>query len=231
VLRQIRLLILDLDYVVFDCAGLKMKALRQSLISLADAIPQSARLPDTDDAEDLFRQHGFRWVEYAELGLSEELMPVLERTYRINERRLIEIGAGQIYPGVLEALDPYRAGDVTVALGADVTRTYMLAVTDRHQLDRSFANILCTEEFGMGSVYEMLDEIMRLAEVNRSETLVLATRPEYFRAARELDLAAIGCGWGVHRPEFLTEADYQAVTLADMHSAISQADERAIRYY
>jgi phosphoglycolate phosphatase-like HAD superfamily hydrolase len=231
VLSHIKLLILDLDYLIFDSAGLKLNALRQSLVSFADAIPHSAPLPDPDDVEDLFRQHGFRWVESVEFGLGEELMPMVERAYRINERRLVEIGSGQVFTGVLESLEPYRTAGVSLALGADATRTYLMAVSDRHQLDRTFSSFLCTEEFGMGSVDEMLDEAIRLAEVNRSETLVLGSRPGYFRAARDLDLTTIGCGWGIHRPESLNEADYQASTPAELTAAVSQADERGQEYY
>ena len=45
-LNHLKLLVWDLDYLVFDCSALKVRALRQSLIALADLIPHSVRLPD-----------------------------------------------------------------------------------------------------------------------------------------------------------------------------------------
>ena len=50
-LNHLKLLVWDLDYLVFDCSELKVTALRQSLIALADSIPHSVRLPDAIDAE------------------------------------------------------------------------------------------------------------------------------------------------------------------------------------
>ena len=44
--RQIQLLIFDLDYLIFDCAALRAKALRNSLVSFADEIPHDMRIPD-----------------------------------------------------------------------------------------------------------------------------------------------------------------------------------------
>lgn len=229
-LRHIRLLIFDLDYLVFDSATLKVKALRQCLISFADAIPQNVRLPDAMDIEDGFRALGYRWVESLDLGLGD-LPSSLTDAYRIHERRLIEAGAGQVYPALKPVLNACRRDEIRLALGADAARDYLLEVSDRHELDDMFDISLCVEEFGMGSVDEMLEEVVRLAEVNRSEAIVLGTRPEYFRAARELELAAIGCGWGTQRQEFLAEAEYQALTPAEIIPAVLRVDELAARDY
>ena len=225
-LQHIRLLILDLDYLVFDSAALKLKALRQSLISFADSVPQSVRLPDAADVEDGFRVLGYRWVEYLDLG-PHGLPSSLADAYRIHEHRLVEAGAGQIYPALKPVLSACVREELRLALGADATRDYLLEVCDRHKLNDTFDISLCVEEFGRGSVAEMLEEVVRLAEVNRSEAMVLGTRPEYFRAARELDLATIGCGWGLQSRESLADAEYQAHTPAKILSAVLRADELA----
>jgi phosphoglycolate phosphatase-like HAD superfamily hydrolase len=230
VLQHIRLLIADLDYLVFDSAALKTKALRQSLISFADSIPQSARLPDPADLEDAFMAHGSRWLKNLEIDLDDDALVMLETAYEIHQKRLVDVGMGHVFPGLAEVLQNWRDQGASLAIGADVNREYLMAVSDRHQLDKLFANALCTEEFGFGRVDEMLEEAMRLAEVNRSETLVLGTRPEYFEAAHGLDLVAIGCGWGIHRHELLAEADYRACTTADALTVIRRADELAVRY-
>jgi len=230
VLRHIRLLVFDLDYVVFDSAALKITALRQSLVCLADAIPHSAKLPDAADAEESFRDYGYRWVEHLDLGLPEPASPLAE-AYRIHERRLIEAGAGRIYPALVPLLSDWRTADIELALGADATRDYLLDVSDRHKLDDTFGIALCSEEFGMGSVDEMLEEIMRLAQVNRSETIVLGTRPEYLRAARDLDLVTIACGWGLQNRESVAVADFRALAPAEVQPAILRTDERAMRYH
>jgi phosphoglycolate phosphatase-like HAD superfamily hydrolase len=229
ILRQIRLLILDLDYLVYDCAALKVRALRNSLVFLADAIPQDARLPDAVDAEEGFRDYGARWPSMLELGLDEESKSRLHSSYSCHEERLVMAGAGKIYQGLPELLSYYRQQGVAVAIGAEADRDYLLAVSDRHELDRFFDLVYCTEEFGMGRANEMIDEIMNRAEVNRSETLVLGTRPDFFQSARDLNLLTLGCGWGLQRPESIYQADLQAQALSQACSAIEQADDLAAR--
>jgi len=226
VLRHIKLLIFDLDFVAFDSVTLKVRALRQCLISFADAIPQNVRLPEASDVEDGYRALGYKWLESLDLGLGE-LPSSLGDAYRVHERRLIEAGLGQVYPNLQPVLDACRRDELRLALGADAGRDYLLEVSDRHGLNDIFDVSLCVEEFGMGSVYEMLEEAVRLAEVNRSEAIVLATRPEYFRAARELNLATIGCGWGLERRECLADADSQALAPSEIVSAVLRADELA----
>jgi phosphoglycolate phosphatase-like HAD superfamily hydrolase len=230
VLQHIRLLILDLDYVVFDCTLLKVQALRQSLIALADTIPPSVRLPDGTDAEEGFREHGFRWLRHLEIGLDEEGLKHLQQAYGSHESRLIESGIGRIHRGIEAFLVHCRQLNAAVALGADASRDYLIRVTERHQLDNLFQIALCTEEFGVGSTGEMLDEIMRQAEVNPSETLVLGTRPHCFQAAHGLDVLTIGCGWGIRQQEALAEADLQSLTLAQLYPALQKADSLASHY-
>ena len=228
--RHIRLLILDLDYLVFDCALLKLQALRQGLIALADAIPQSVRLPDNVDAEEGFRDHGFRWIRHLEIGLNEEGLEHLQQAYGIHENRLLESGIGKIFHGIEEFIMNCRQLNLAVALGAEASRDYLLAVVDRHQLDNLFQIALCTEEFGVGNADEMVEEIMRQAEVNPSETLVLGTRPHFFQAAHNLDVLTIGCGWGLRRHNGLAEADLQSLTLAQLYPALQKADNLASQY-
>jgi phosphoglycolate phosphatase-like HAD superfamily hydrolase len=230
VLRHIRLLILDLDYVVFDCALVKVQALRQSLISLAEAIPQSARLPDATDVEEAFRGHGFRWPQFVEIGLNEERLGDLQQAYGIHESRLIQSGVGKMFPGIEDVIASCREENLEIALGAEASREYLISVTERHNLDSYFEIMFCTEEFGIGSTQEMLGDIMYQAEVNPSEVVVLGTRPQFFQAAHNLDVLTIGCGWGIRRHDGLAEADLQPVGLAQLPPAIQRADYLASQY-
>jgi len=230
VLRQIRLLVFDLDYLIFDCAELKMRALRESLISFADAIPHDVPLPGPLCAEEGFRDHGFRWMKSLEIGLDEERMAQLEVSYREHEQRLVAAGIGRIYSGLPELLQLCGQNGASAAIGAEASRDYLLNVSDRHGLDSLFELAYCTEEFGAGSADEMVEEIMRRAEVNPSETLALGTRLDYFQAAHNIDVLTIGCGWGVHGHEPLRAADLQAFTMAQVYSAIERADAIASRY-
>jgi len=229
VLRHIQLIILDLDYLVFDCALLKVQSVRESMISLADVIPQNVRLPGFAEAEDGFRDHGFRWVQHLEIGLDEQALDHLQRAYTLHENRLIESGHAGLFPGMEQFIANCRRANMTVALGADASRDYLMAVSDRHQLDHLFQFTLSTDEFGMGDADEMMLEMMRQAEVNPSETLVLGTRPHTFQAAHGLDLLTIGCGWGLRRHEGLAEADLRAPALSDLFPAIEQADNLALQ--
>lgn len=224
-LDHIQLLVFDLDYLIFDCALLKVRALRQSLISFAETIPQDIRLPDAMDAEEGYLLHGFRWTQFLEIGLEEERLAELQHVYRINEDLLLEAGAGQIYPGVLDLLVNLRRNNVALALGADASREYLLSVSDRQNLDDLFDIALCTQEFGVGGTDEMLEEIMRHCEVNRSETVVLGTRSSFFEAAHNLNAMAVGCGWGLHHHGGLGNADLQSLTLATLFPAIQKADQ------
>jgi phosphoglycolate phosphatase-like HAD superfamily hydrolase len=224
VLRRIRLLIFDLDYVVFDCASLKVQAVRQSMISMADSIPQSVRLPGPADSEEGFRECGRQWIRHLDIGLGEEQLDDLQQTYGIQECRLVGSGSGRIYPGILEFLAQCRKLNLATALGAEADRNYLVSVADRYELDSIFQLTLCTEEFGRGGVDEMLEEVMRQAEVYPSETLVLGTRPDHFQAARALDVLSIGCGWGIHQHGALAEADLQAMSLSQLSAAIEKAD-------
>lgn len=229
-LRQIRLLVFDLDYLIFDCAELKMRALRESLISFADAIPHDVPLPDVIDAEGGFRDYGFRWLKSLQIGLDEERMAQLEVSYRMHEQRLVAAGVGRIYSGLPELLRLCGQNGAAAAIGAEASRDYLLDVSDRHGLDSLFELAYCTGEFGVGSRDEMIEEIMHRAEVNPSETLALGTRPDFFRAAHNIDVLTVGCGWGLHRHEALVEADVQALTLVQVYPAIEKADVLASRY-
>ena len=228
-LQHIRLIIFDLDYLVYDCAKVKIQALRQSLISMADEIPEDVRLPDAVDAEEGYLAHGLQWIDHVEIGLSQDALEQLQPAYRIHEKRFVESGAGRIHPGIEELIGLCRQWNVKTALGAEASRDYLMAVTDSHQLDNLFYNMLCTEEFGSGSTDEMLEELMYLAEVHPSETLVLGTRSDCFQKARNMDLLTIGCGWGIHRHEGLAEADFQSMALGQLYSAIEAADQLAVQ--
>ena len=88
-MRHIRLLIFDLDYLVFDCALLKLRALRQGLASLADDLPQSLPLPDAADIEEAYRNHGFQWIRYLEDELGEQKCELLRKRFSLNANRLL----------------------------------------------------------------------------------------------------------------------------------------------
>jgi phosphoglycolate phosphatase-like HAD superfamily hydrolase len=227
VLGHLRMLVFDLDYLVFDCGLLKAQALRQSLLGFADEIPQNVRLPDAVDAEEGFCEQGRRWTQFLEIGLGEEQQAGLQKAYDINEIQLIQAGIGQIYPDVEKALGVCLSENLSLALGADTSRDYLMAVSDRHDLHNFFNVAMCTEEFGAGSAAEMLDEIMLQAGVNPSEMLVLATRPSMFQSAHSLGMTTIGCGWGLRKHNGLTEADLQALAPAELFAAITKADNIA----
>jgi len=231
VLRHIRLLIFDLDYLVFDCARLKATALRQGLIALADLIPPDMSLPGVEAVESGFLEYGLRWIQTLEIGLNEQSLADLECAYRLQVRRLLDSGYGSVFPGLRESLTQYESAVVALALGAEADREYLISVMERHQLDGFFQVALCTEEFGIGAADEMLMEILRQAEVNPSEALVLGTRTPTFHAARALDIQSVGCGWGLRRTMGLREADYQAHSLAELAAVIEKADSRARRYF
>jgi len=231
VLQHIQLIILDLDYVVFDCSRIKVQALRQSLISLADIIPQNVRLPDATDAEEKFRDHGVQWMQHLELEMGDENLEHLRRAYELHENRLVDAGVGSVFPGLQEFVAECNRQGLSVALGAEATRDYLLSVSDRHQLEAMFQISLCTEEFGAGSSEEMLEEIAHFVEVNSSETLVLGTRPGLFEAAHNLQMLTIGCGWGIQQHKTLAEADLQSLTLAQLYPAIQKADQLAFRNF
>jgi phosphoglycolate phosphatase-like HAD superfamily hydrolase len=230
VLRHLRFLILDLDYLLFDCRVLKLKALRQSLVAFAEAIPQSARLPDEMDLEEAYLQHGPRWLEFLDLGLGEDVLDSLKDAYRVYEERLIQEGNGGFYPGIPQLLGLCRQSGLTLALGADSARDYLLEISDQHGLSDLFSIMLCTEEFGKGSIDEMLQEALTLGEANRSETVVLGTRSGYFDAARNLDMSSIGCGWGIRHQESLRDADHKVLTPMELPAILSILDEKAARF-
>lgn len=228
-LQHIRLLILDLDYLVFDCSSLKANALKQCLAALDDAISLHVQLPDAASVEEEFRNHGFQWIKHLEMGFGEEELENLEQAFGIHEIRLINSGVGGLYSGIEEFIVKCRQANLAVALGADARRDYMLAIFDRHELDNLFQFALCTEEFGTGDASEMLEEIMHQAEVNPSETLVLGTRPHIFGSANSVDVGTIGCGWGVSNQDSLADAGMQSSTLEQLFPAIQKADALAIQ--
>jgi len=168
--------------------------------------------------------HGFRWMQFLEIGLNEEQLAQLQQAYGIHEDRLIEAGVGQLYPGLADFAARCKQGGIALALGAEASRDYLLAVSDQRQLEDLFEISFCTQEFGVGSVDEMLMEIMCYAEVNPSETLVFGTRPAFFQAAHNLDVLTIGCGWGIRQHRELEDADFRALTLAQLYPAIQKAD-------
>jgi phosphoglycolate phosphatase-like HAD superfamily hydrolase len=229
VFQHLRLLILDLDYLVFDCARLKAQALKQSIAALDEAFSLDVELPDGLNVEEAFRSHGFQWIRHFEIGLAEEGQNRLEQTYSIYETRMINSGIGRIHSGIEEFVVGCRQSNLALALGADARRDYMLAVMDRHELDSLFQFALCTEEFGEGDAVEMLEEIMRQAEVNPSETLALGTRPHFFRSAHSVDVRTIGCGWGIGNHDDLAAADMQSANLKQLFPAIQKADSLAFQ--
>ncbi len=228
-LSQIRLLVFDLDYLIYDCAATKTRALRDALIEVADDLPHDVRIPDAIDAEEGFLDRGYRWMESLDIGLSENSLDLFRSAYRNHEVRLATSGAGRLFPGVLDILSFCLANEVVMALGAEASRDYLMAVSDRYDLDNHFKMAYCTEEYGMGGPDEMIEEIMSRSEVNPSETLALGTRREFFSAARNLDVLSIGCGWGLHRHETLADSDLQAMATGEIHGAIEKADQIAAR--
>jgi phosphoglycolate phosphatase-like HAD superfamily hydrolase len=230
VLNQIRLVVFDLDYLIFDCAEVKMRALRAGLVSLDEDIPHSALLPDVVVVEEAFRDHGCRWVSQLDIGLDEAALDRLQINYRMHEERLVSEGVGQLFLGLIELVSDCRMHGLLPAIGAEASRDYLMAVSDRHGLDPLFEMVYCTEEYGMGGADEMIEEIMSRVEVNPNETIALGTRPGFFRAARRLDVLSIGCGWGLHQLDALADADLQAPALTDLLFAIEKADEMATRF-
>jgi phosphoglycolate phosphatase-like HAD superfamily hydrolase len=230
VLRHIRFLVMDLDYLVFDCAILKAQALRRSLIQFADAIPQSVHLPDAMDVEEGFRDHGSHWLRSLELGLNEEQQAELQKAYDSNEQQLMGAGIARVFPELRQELSLCLSENLSLALGADASRDYLLSVSDGHDLHDFFDLALCTQEFGSGSAAEMLDEIMLQAGVNPSEMLMLGTRSPMFEAARTLGMKTIGCGWGLHKRDGLAKADLQVLSPTELFPAIVMANEIVSEY-
>ncbi len=230
-LRQIRCLVFDLDYLVFDCAALKERTLRQSLLSFSDQIPQDMKLPDAADIEAGFRELGSHWVRALEIGLDEQQLKELERTYRIQETPLIASGIGGFFHGVRDLIACCVREGLSTVLGAESSRDHLMSVFDRHDMERLFEIAVCSEEYGMGGTDEMLAEIMRHAEVNPSETLILGTRPHYFEAGHNLDIRGIGCGWGLSQSESFAGADYQSLSIEHLIPMIRQADASAASYF
>ena len=223
-LKQLRLLVFDLDYLVFDCAALKGKVLRESLLSCADEIPPDIRLPDAVDAWELHHLHGWRWPRHLEIGLDEDRLEEIADDFRLRQDRLVEAGWGSVFPGISGLLQACREAGLSNVLGAEASRDYLMAVSDRQDLAMLFDAAYCTGEFGMGGAEEMLDEILNRAEALPSETALLGTRPSFFEAARNLDVLSIGCGWGTPDPDALGPVDLQAITLEDAWRAIEAAD-------
>ncbi len=223
-LRRLRLLVFDLDYLVFDCAALKERSLRLSLIPFAEQIPQNTRLPDAIDIEEGYRVLGSRWVRSLDLGLDQVHLQALEEAFRVHETQSVEGGGGHIFPGISEVVAAARREHLTVALGAESSREYLMSVYDRHHLDELFDMAYCAEEYGSGSTDEMLEEIMNHAEVHPSETLLLGTRPFCFEAGRNLDVQSVGCGWGIRSHEGLESADFNVLAIDQLYPLIRQAD-------
>lgn len=229
-LRQIKLVVFDLDYLVFDCRPVKAQALRQSLIALADVIPHHVRLPDAADIETAFLEHGCGWLKSIGAELDEKHLPDFERVYQIHEQRLIESGAGKTYAGIEALLDFCRREGVSAALGAEATRDYLMTVCDRQEFDRIFETILCTEEFGSGGAGEMLADILARQEVNPSEAVVLGTRPAFFDACHSLDLMTIGCAWGIQEQSILDASDFPAQAVEHVVTVLHRIDEIAAQH-
>lgn len=230
VLKQIRLLIFDLDYLLIDCVALRMRALRESLIPYADAIPQDVRLPDTVDVEEGFREFGSRWTQALQLGLDTDSMAQIQSSCRSHEERLLDAGAGRLFAGIPEFLTYCRGEGAATVIGAEAGRDYLLAASDACGLDNLFDLAFCTEEFGSGQADEMIDEIMSRIQVHPSEALALGTRPAYFQSAHNLDVLTVACGWGMQRQDAFEEADFHTRTLTDAYALIHQADEIAVRH-
>ncbi len=222
--QKTQLLIIDLDFLLFDCLLLKERTLRQSLLSVAELIPQSARLPDGIDIEERYLEHGYRWAKYLELGLDKEQMESFAREYGTIEPAVVESGGGRLFEGLLGSIKSWKHGGLRVALGSDARRDYLLAVSDCFGLDGHVDTLVCSEEYGGGGVGEMLDEIAYLSEVHPSETVVLGTRPAFFQAARDNDMMSVGCGWGIRNQAILETADLNAQTVNDLEHTIQEVD-------
>ena len=222
--RQIKLLVLDLDYVVLDCAALKVRALRDSLMPFAEYLPHDVRLPDSLDIEQLFLEQGSHWIRSLDIGLPDDQLLSLESSFRPHEVRLLEADTGRTFPGVANLLMGCRNEGLKLALGAEGSRDYLMAFCDRNEMDLTFDIAVCTEEFGVGGTEEMISEIMDHSEVTASETILLATLPRYFEAGRDLGTLTIGCGWGIHEHAALSHADFQSLTLQHALPIIRQAD-------
>jgi phosphoglycolate phosphatase-like HAD superfamily hydrolase len=216
-----------LDHLVYDCAALKARALRESLIPFAESIAHEVNLPDAADAEEGFLLHGSQWIASLSLGLSPEQSHELDRNLRIREQILISSGGGKLYPGMLEFLQSCRQAGVMLALGAEAARDYLLAVCDRHDLDGLFDFAFCSEEFGACGAEEMIEDIIERAEVALSETLVLGTRAEFFQAAKNLNIVTLGCGWGIHERSGIEASDCQALTPSQAFAVIQEIDRIA----
>jgi phosphoglycolate phosphatase-like HAD superfamily hydrolase len=223
-LDKIRLLIFDLDYLVFDCAALKLRALRHCLLEFADQIPTDARLPDSVDIEECCMAAGHKWVSSMPLGLDESGQIELAECYLLEESRHLESGAGVLFPGIRDLFSGCRDSGLILGLGADSRRDYLMSVSDRLGLDQVFEVSLCTEEYGSGRTEEMFEDILQQVEVLPSEAIILGTRSPYFEAARGMNIPSIGCGWGLQQKKDFSAAVYESPSLAHLVPLIRQAD-------
>jgi phosphoglycolate phosphatase-like HAD superfamily hydrolase len=196
---------------------------------MADFVSPDVSLPEIADAESGYRNHGCRWVKHLEIGLDQPCLDDLDRAYALHESRLAESGAGSLFPGMEAFLRGCIKEDVSLALGVDAKRHYLMAILERYQLDSLFQVTVCTEEFGMGDADEMMLEIMCQVEVHPSETLMLGTRPRTFQAARAADIVTIGCGWGIQNLDAIAEADLQCRIIPELNAIIRKADTLAIQ--
>jgi phosphoglycolate phosphatase-like HAD superfamily hydrolase len=224
--RHVRLLVLDLEHVVFDAIPLKLGAVRRAILPVADDIPHSVCLPDGADLEEAYASRGWRWFEAVQLGLPKERLLALEPIVRAEARFLASGEAGRIYPGVMETLGVCRQAGLLLALGADCDRDFMLAVSDRHGFDGVFNFMACAEDYGIGGFSELLEDVAERLEVHASECVYLGTRGVCIEEALALGVATLGCRWGLHCSAVIDCANGQAERPDQLPGLLQEIDLR-----
>jgi phosphoglycolate phosphatase-like HAD superfamily hydrolase len=143
---------------------------------------------------------------------------------RAQARVLAAGGMGSVYPGVPEMLQFCHRIGLSLALGAECNRDFLLAVCDCHGFDSVFDLMACTQDYGSGGLFELLEDLTERFETHTSECVYLGTRAVCLEAATALGVTSLGCRWGLRGAFEVGRADRQADRPEEITAVLQEID-------
>jgi phosphoglycolate phosphatase len=199
-----------LKLVIFDCDGTLVDS--QHMIVTAMTTAYGAHGLSLPERELLLSVIGLSLTEaFTKLGAGAAQFPVasLAEHYRLAFHAMRDSGEHMepLYPGAGEAVaDLARRGDVLLGIATGKSQRGVRLVLKHHGLLDHFITIQTADDAPSKPDPGMVLHAMREAGIPAADTVVVGDTAYDIAMARAAGAAAIGVGWGYHRPQALTDA-------------------------
>lgn len=218
----LKLVAFDLDGTIFKTESIVLDAVRLAVEELSGRFAIDVAVPSERTILSLLGTPNYAYVGKLGLSLTAQQEAYLGEAIERHELEWIDSGRGQLYPGTVECLEALDRRGLEIGIASNCTRPYLVAISDRFELDRWVDLSLCIDDFGHADKASILTELVSNRMILSHEAVYVGDRSSDLEAARRIGMRFIGCAWGYGAASELSEAETVAANFDELTRVVLQ---------